>query len=336
MKYTHAKPVTVGLADLNAAKVDERLDEAFGPESLGIIVVEGLPDKFKALRDKVLRSAKELASLPADKLAKLEVPEAYWLVGWSCGKEKLASGLPDKYKGSFYVNCNFYQDSSAEAPKPAVCEKYKDLKGYITPNQWPSKTDLPSFEQDLKELISLMIDVAGDVARACDRRVSELSSLETKLEEYVRNSDTTKARLLHYFARAEDDKDDTADDNDDGWCGTHLDHSCLTALTSALFLDAANEAVQDPDPHSGLYIKSRTGETVKVAIPPGALAFQTGSALEVLTNGKFRAVPHFVRASASKGVSRSTLAVFCQPSLQDPVGDGDFGAYAQSIVKKNH
>lgn len=334
MEYEHAKPVTVRLADLNAGKVDEKLDVAFGPKSLGIVVVEDLPARFVELRDKVLRSAKALANLPAEKLEKLQVPEAYWLVGWSCGKEKLANGLPDKYKGSFYVNCNFYRDPDAEAPPPEIQDKYKDLKGYVAANVWPAEADVPEFESDLKELIKLMIDVAADVARACDRRVSDLSSLQTKLQEYVRNSNTTKARLLHYFARADDDNE--SNESEDGWCGTHLDHSCLTALTSALFLDPNDNAIQDPDPTSGLYIRSRTGKTVKVAIPPGALAFQTGSALEALTDGKFRAVPHFVRASASKGVSRSTLAVFCQPSLQDAVGDSDFAEFAQSIVKKNH
>ena len=59
--------------------------------------------------------------------------------------------------------------------------------------------------------------------------------------------------------------------SDDNWCGEHLDHSCLTGLTSALYIDeskglnphhaAAAAAVvldnssPDLDPDSGLYIK---------------------------------------------------------------------------------
>lgn len=93
-----------------------------------------------------------------------------------------------------------------------------------------------------------------------------------------------------------------------------------------------DELPTSPDPAAGLYIKSRTGQTVKVGIPRDALAFQTGEgnpkahfshsthshthnllALEVITEGKFKAVPHFVRgcrASMAPGVSRNTIAVF--------------------------
>ena len=63
----------------------------------------------------------------------------------------------------------------------------------------------------------------------------------------------------------------------------------------------------------GLYIHARDSTIIKVSIPPDCLAFQTGEALELITNGKFRAVPHFVRAGgvATEGtkVARNTLAV---------------------------
>src|SRR6201999_591607 len=101
-------------------------------------------------------------------------------------------------------------------------------------------------------------------------------------------------------------------------------------LTSAMFVDEAanipkisNQPVQPlpelagpPDPRAGLYIRSRSGKTVKVAVPRDCLAFQTGETLEVITKGKFKAVPHFVRgarASKAPGVARNTLAVFTQP-----------------------
>jgi len=68
-----------------------------------------------------------------------------------------------------------------------------------------------------------------------------------------------------------------------------------------------------PDPDAGLYIKDRKGGVVKVGIPKDCLAFQTGEALEVITEGKLKAVPHFVRGcrtSKAAGVSRNTIAVF--------------------------
>lgn len=190
-------------------------------------------------------------------------------------------------------------------------------------------------------------------------------------------STTTKARLLHYFpeeagataapaSSPEVAKGDTEQDEDD-WCATHLDHGCLTGLTSAMFVDedaakpvialpseakegSASEAVvaplpelpTSPDPAAGLYIKSRTGETVQVKIPRDCIAFQTGEALERITGGKFKAVPHFVRgarAALSDGrIARNTLAVFTQPNLGDEVDMEQhitFGEFARGIVAKN-
>jgi isopenicillin N synthase-like dioxygenase len=79
---------------------------------------------------------------------------------------------------------------------------------------------------------------------------------------------------------------------------------------------------------------------VKVSIPRDCLAFQTGEALEVITQGRFKAVPHFVRGAAQgKGgpVSRNTLAVFTQPNLWENIdNERDFAAFAREIVEKNH
>lgn len=86
-------------------------------------------------------------------------------------------------------------------------------------------------------------------------------------------------------------------------------------------LDAA------PDPDAGLYIKDRCGGVVKVGIPRDCLGFQTGEALEVITKGRFKAVPHFVRGcmeSKASGVARNTIAVFTRGFLlfsRTSVGD---------------
>jgi len=78
------------------------------------------------------------------------------------------------------------------------------------------------------------------------------------------------------------------------------------------------ELPTSPDPEAGLYIKNRHGDVVKVGIPRDCLAFQTGEALERITRGKFKAVPHFVRgarASMAPGVARNTIAVFTRKCL---------------------
>jgi hypothetical protein len=142
--------------------------------------------------------------------------------------------------------------------------------------------------------------------------------------------------------------------DDDTWCTTHVDHGCLTGLTSAMFVDEArststtttcsDELPASPDPASGLYIRSRNGTVTKIAIPKDCLAFQTGEALELITKGKFKAVPHFVKGVDPKNVNegmkiaRNTLAVFTQPNLDEIVNADTgqtFGEFARGVVGRN-
>lgn len=46
------------------------LEEAFGPESLGILIVKGLPSEYVRLREKVLSSGSYLAGLAEGELGK--------------------------------------------------------------------------------------------------------------------------------------------------------------------------------------------------------------------------------------------------------------------------
>ena len=105
-------------------------------------------------------------------------------------------------------------------------------------------------------------------------------------------------------------------------CGLHLDHSVLTGLCSAMYLEAGSppKVVPSPSPASGLYIKTRGGVIAKVNIPAGCLAFQTGEALEIATEGRLRATPHFVHVGQggenASNVSRETFALFMQPKVR--------------------
>ncbi|PGH03087.1 hypothetical protein GX51_04274 [Blastomyces parvus] len=365
--------VTVSLKELEEGSVSfETLTEAFGPSSLGIIVVKDLPARFKELRATALSNASYVAALPQDELDTLSSPASKYLVGWSCGKETLRSGRFDTLKGSYYINCAFYQDPSLQnAPE----NEFPDFPQYTAPNIWPDPQHLPTFRSSIEQLCTLIIDTATLVARTCDRYA--LANIEGYksgyLEHVVKTSLTTKARLLHYFPPVVEEPgaddvraggDDEADEDD--WCATHIDHSCLTGLTSAMFVDEeANppttfsssssssssssfssspssgipELSQSPDPKAGLYIRSRTGQVVKVNIPKDCLAFQTGEALELITKGRFRAVPHFVRGVKNvKGkVARNTLAVFTQPNLGEEVQEGKtFADFAKEVVERNH
>ncbi|KZF22044.1 Clavaminate synthase-like protein [Xylona heveae TC161] len=360
--------VSVSLEELRAGTVPfSKLEDAFGPSSLGILVVKDLPSKFVELRQRLLSYASYLANLPESELAKLECAEAKYLVGWSLGKETLRSGHYDTLKGSYYVNCAFYTDPNLQS---APSENYPSFPEYTAPNVWPAESVLPGYRATFQELCTLIIDTAVLVARACDRYAEAMIEGYEKgyLEKVVRTSMTTKARLLHYYPPHEESSDSTKEEeNEDDWCATHLDHGCLTGLTSAMFVDESTalkkeskgayenddgdgdllppleELAASPDPRAGLYIHSRTNTVTQVRIPRDCLAFQTGEALQVITQGRFRAVPHFVRGARStrpgSRVARNTLAVFTQPNLWEMVDAGkkqDFAAFAKEVVERNH
>lgn len=297
---------------------------------------------------------------------KLENAKAKYLTGWSRGKETLRNGQADTLKGSYYANCAFYVDAHLECARPTPEFSPDTFPEYLAPNLWPPEDVLPGFRPALTRLCRLIIDVAVLVARACDRFAhKEMQGYPPGyLEHVVSTSSTTKARLLHYFPHETESGVEDQDGNDDDWCATHLDHGCLTGLTSAMLVDESkvSPAVPDavaasngaslpplqelpasPDPSAGLYIKSRTGETVQVKIPRDCIAFQTGEALERITAGRFKAVPHFVRGvrrgSVPGGrVARNTLAVFTQPNLGGEVDRErhlTFGEFARGVVAQN-
>ena len=79
----------------------------------------------------------------------MENPKAKYLVGWSCGKETLKSGHYDTLKGSYYVNCAFYQDPKLQnAPE----DEFPDFPEYTAPNIWPGSSVLPGFKDNLEQL----------------------------------------------------------------------------------------------------------------------------------------------------------------------------------------
>ncbi|KAG0651656.1 hypothetical protein D0Z07_2161 [Hyphodiscus hymeniophilus] len=359
--------VTVTLEDLKNGDVSfSTLEHAFGPESLGIIVVKDVPSEFAQLRHRLLSYSSYLANLPKSELEKLENPAAKYLTGWSRGKETLKNGQVDTLKGSYYANCAFYVDPTLECAKPTAEFSSENFPEYLSPNLWPDSKIIVGFKDTFEDLCRLLIDTAVLVARACDRYAEkEIPAYKPGyLEHVVKTSTTTKARLLHYFPADPAYATPPGEEKDDDWCATHLDHGCLTGLTSAMFIneslqipavEAANAGVaktleelpSSPDATAGLYIQSRSGETIQVKIPKDCIAFQTGEALERITKGKFKAVPHFVRGvrpgiadgmDAGGNIARNTLAVFTQPNLGEVVDeeqDITFGEFARGIVEKN-
>ncbi|WYZ44304.1 hypothetical protein EsH8_VII_000740 [Colletotrichum jinshuiense] len=313
-----AQPVVVSLNDLKQGNIPfETLKEAFGPDSLGILVVKDVPPEFTHLRHQTLSYASYLGNLPEPELTKLENEKAKYLTGWSLGKETLKSGQVDTFKGSYYANCAFYVDATLDCAKPTAEFNEDNFPEYLSPNVWPAQDILPGFKPSLESLCRVIINTAVLVARACDRYA------ESEIQGYP------NGYLEHVVTMFIDEKETSA---------------TVPEITNdkSASLPPLAELSASPDPAAGLYIHSRTGETVQVKIPRDCIAFQTGEALERITGGKFKAVPHFVRgvrAAVSDGrVARNTLAVFTQPNLGEEVDIEQhitFGEFARGIVAKN-
>ena len=274
------------------------------------------------------------------------------------------------------MNCASFLQSTPQNHSPSPSLRCHEYTG---DNIWPREGLLPGFRQTFEELCTLIIDVASLVARACDDyAVATIKGYEPGyLRNIVKTSSTTKARLLHYYPQESLFQSESTDDSStslqetrqvepssetdkdqDIWCASHIDHGCLTALISALYIDeSANPpelfypldpskllpplpSFSSPPPSAGLYIQSRTSSTTKVIIPSDCLAFQTGEALQLITEGKFRAVPHFVRAGPVMNggrMTRNTLAIFMQPELGEVVEKRTgltFGELCQEVAER--
>ncbi|RUP21889.1 hypothetical protein BC936DRAFT_139147 [Jimgerdemannia flammicorona] len=330
--------VVVDYQDLvRGADVAESIKEAFGFDNqcLGVILVRNLPLEYPELRSRLLRLASVFAALSDEAKEKTVDAQSNYSFGWSCGKEVM-NGKPDTLKGSYYNNPTTDKPMTPADLAPLFPET-------CNPNIWPSE-DLPELEIAFKELGRFIVDVGKLLAKACDEFVAtKVPKYDpTYLQRIIADSQTHKARLLHYFP-AETDLNGQ-NEAADSWCGWHCDHSSLTGLTSAMFIDeiatpGAFTEIPCPDSQAGLYIRNRGGDLVRISIPRDALAFQTGEALQRATKNHLAATPHCVRGitKGGRGVARNTFAVFMQPPLTEFVDEGiTFAQFSRDIINSHY
>ncbi|GJE85924.1 clavaminate synthase-like protein [Phanerochaete sordida] len=299
------------------------IEKALGsqPDALGVIIVRELPEQFKRIRQQVLRLAYTFAELPEAVREQFADPDSRYSFGWSHGKE-IMNGKPDYLKGSYYANPIMDQPEVSQ-------ELSRTYPEYYGRNIWPSGVvGVEGFERAFKSLGRLMFDVGCDLAAACQPFASSyLTDSSLSLVDIIRRSQIPKARLLHYFPPTLDEPHFNGDEPIDSWCGLHKDHSLLSGLCSAMYLEApedksqAPRAIDAPSASSGLYVRTRGGTLTKVSIPTDCLAFQTGEALELATAGRLRATQHCVRVglggdvARAARISRETFAVFMGPDV---------------------
>ncbi|KAF8592019.1 Clavaminate synthase-like protein [Ramaria rubella] len=308
------------------------------PKCLGIIIVTDLPAEFIGLRERLLWLACKFAALPESVREKYADAKSRWSFGWSHGKE-IMNGKPDLLKGSYYANPLSNDWTVSTNQKLEFPEYYGD-------NVWPNGTEegVEGFEEAFKSLGQFVFKVGRELAAACQPfAASHLDDQSLTLPILI-SPNTTKARLLHYFPPSPLEPIPSENEPVDSWCGFHLDHSLLTGLCSALYLSHETPGeptvCSPPSATSGLYIKTRGGELTKVSIPPNCLAFQTGEALEIATNGRLRATPHCVRVGSDSGagkISRETFALFMQPDTEVNIGPHEtFGSFSKRVFKEHY
>ncbi|KAF9458723.1 Clavaminate synthase-like protein [Collybia nuda] len=342
IQYTPEGAVSISYPTLTSSPLSlgPAIEEAFGSRSnsLGIVIIRDLPPAYPAYRERLLRLAYRFANLDENVREKYADPTSRYSFGWSHGKE-IMNGKPDLLKGSYYANPTV-ENATVSAHDRATYPEYYGR------NIWPDKGEkgVEGFEEAFKDLGGFIFKVGCELAAACQPfALSHLSDSSLSLPKLISTSQTTKARLLHYFPPAPSTTLLSDNEPVDSWCGFHLDHSLLTGLCSAMYLQEGEgdpKIILPPSPESGLYIRTRGGDLTKVSIPTDALAFQTGEALELATGGKLRATPHCVRVGSSSDaekISRETFALFMQPDTHQRLsGTKTFGQFSKQVFDEHY
>ncbi|KAL5232396.1 hypothetical protein ABZP36_031172 [Zizania latifolia] len=325
------RTVSIPFSDLKERDRDlsGKIEEGLGPNGLGIISIADVPG-FPVLRKTLLRLGPRIGNLPEDVKKGLEDPDSRYNFGWSHGKQKLESGKLDTFKGSFFANPILdvpTTDDVLVRRYPSCCR----------PNIWPAG-HLPELETAFKALGKLMLQVGLMLAHHCDRYIMQQGVGQyngESLEQTIVNSRCHKGRLLYYFPRQFSNQKQGGSVS--SWCGWHTDYASLTGLTCASFMTNSVE-IPCPDSVTGLYIKTRDGQVVKVTFEGDELAYQIGETTEILSRGCLCATPHCVQAPSSENasnVARSTFALFMQPDWDVKLKFPSEIPYHQELIPSN-
>lgn len=133
------------------------------------------------------------------------------------------------------------------------------------------------------------------------------------------------------------------DEDFGSWCGWHNDHGSLTGLCpgmliedqsgnelSTAFVESLSAAERRKLARAGLYIQTRGGDIIHVAVPNDHMAFQIGEAAQIHSAGVLQATPHAVRGPGIPGVSRESFAVFMEPEFSEAMS-GPRGADQKDV-----
>ena len=297
---TIQKPVSIKYTELMSkqSSLFPLIEKAYGQDGLGIIIIEDVPN-FEQKRRKALSLIHKLAHLPVKTLEKYESPSTNYSKGWSRGKE-IYENEPDFLKGSFYS---------------ALPVLDKNFTSEIDTNIWPDD-EIHELKPTLIETGSQMRLVGLDLLSVIDMYINSMfnSHKLNSSRKQVERSDMCISRGLFYFPK--NDITVKGKSNNNLWSGWHNDHGSLTALCSALYLDKNGNEGKFNLSKTGLIIKNRKGEDIRVTYRACDIAFQIGEILQVQSGGTLHATPHSVVVGDDipDNYGRSTFVLFMEPN----------------------
>lgn len=230
--------------------------------------------------------------------AKQEVnlPEIWFQRGWTppnTERAVVAGGQPD------FKECYFM------APEPLAESDRLQYPQMYAPNVWP--TNAEEFANRYTEIGHQLHEIGLSLLRGAARALE----LEPYRFEAMVHGGPHVTRALRYLPLNQQQIGDGV-----LWGEEHTDFNLLTLLPGGRFLDQQLKYCAKPDNESGLYLRSRptaehpNGQMVPGRPPQGCIVAQVGQQLEILTGGTFLATPHVIKAPATPGFSRVSMAHF--------------------------
>ncbi len=276
----------------NSKELFEKIEQAYGSDGLGILIIEKVPEYLQA-KNRLLLLTNDLVKLPQEVLKTLERPEINYALGWSYGKEYF-NDKPDFLKASYY----------AQLPRQSVQNPSEN-------NIWPK--ELPQLREAFFDLGRIIRSNGFLLLTVIDQYI------KTRFHQYsldypnlIKDSSMNTGRMLYYFPKKYANGQDVADN----WCEWHNDHGSLTGLCSAIYVDEAGKEAKVNLSETGLYIQNRKGEVVRATFGKDDIAYQLGETLQVHSGGILHATPHAVKVmnDIPDDIARITFALFMEPN----------------------
>lgn len=288
---------TVDLDDLRAEgprrdAACAAIREGFGAYGLVYVRSHGIaPETLDAFYDAFVR----FTSLPEVDKRRFARPDIWYQRGWTPPNTEQAvagGGQPD-FKECYFAAA-MPLDPECKTEHPEICAD----------NVWP---DVPRFA----EVYTGMGQALHAVGQALLRGAAVALGLEEGTFTDRIDGAPHVTRALRYIPLTPEQVEKNV-----LWGEEHTDFNLLTLLPGGRFIDPSGQRCPPPDPHSGLYLRTRAtaehpaGRKVRGAAPPGCLVAQVGQQWEILTGGTFQATPHVITAPKVPGYSRLSSAHF--------------------------